>query len=76
MLQQGVQEFMAYLNEKHERLFAEYEELHRMIMNIISQMGGTCALFFCHMVLGMTSLLLLLQRCLCSIFILFEHINL
>jgi hypothetical protein len=36
LLQQGVQEYTTHLNEKYERLFTEYEELRRMIMDIRS----------------------------------------
>jgi hypothetical protein len=43
LLQQRVQEHTTHLNEKYEWLSADYEELHRMVMDIRSQMGGTCA---------------------------------
>jgi len=32
-----------YLNEKYERLSVDYEKLLRMVIDIRSQMGGTCA---------------------------------
>ena len=38
-----MQEYTTHLNEKYKRLSTEYEELHRMVMDIRSQMGGTCA---------------------------------
>jgi len=41
LLQQGVQEHTTHLNEKYERLSADYEELRRMVMDIRSQMDGT-----------------------------------
>jgi hypothetical protein len=40
---QGVQEHMAHLNEKYEWLSADYEELHRMVIDIRLQMSHTCA---------------------------------
>jgi hypothetical protein len=40
---QGVQERMAHLNEKYEWLSADYEELHRMVIDIRLQMSRTCA---------------------------------
>jgi len=43
LLQQGVQEYTTHLNEKYKQLSTEYEELRRMVMDIGSQMGGTCA---------------------------------
>ena len=43
LLQQGVQERMIHLNKKYELLSTEYEELCRMVIDIISQMGGTYA---------------------------------
>jgi len=38
-----LQEHTTHLNKTYEQLSAEYEELRRMVMDIRSQMGGTCA---------------------------------
>jgi hypothetical protein len=43
LLNQGLQERTTHLNEKYERLFAHYEELRRMVMNMRSLVGHTCA---------------------------------
>jgi len=52
LLQQRVQEHTTHLNEKYEWLSADYEELHRMVMNIRSHMGMTNLLLlqrhFCY----------------------------
>ena len=42
LLDQRVQEYIAHLNEKYERLYVDYKELRRMVMNIRSHMNGTC----------------------------------
>ena len=36
----------AHLIEKYEQLLTNYEQLHQMVMNMTSQSGDTCALFF------------------------------
>jgi hypothetical protein len=33
----------SHLNEKYEQLSADYEELRQVVMEMRSQMGGTCA---------------------------------
>ena len=43
MLYQRVQARTIHLNEKYKRLTADYEELCRLIMEMRSRMGGTCA---------------------------------
>jgi hypothetical protein len=43
MLDQRVHDRMTHLNEKYEQLIIDYEELRRMIMEMRSQMGGSCA---------------------------------
>ena len=43
LLDQWVQERTAHLNEKYEWLSVDYEELLRMVIDIRSQMSGTCA---------------------------------
>jgi hypothetical protein len=40
MLDQRVQDQTTYLNEKYERLIADYEELCRVVMEMRSHMGG------------------------------------
>jgi hypothetical protein len=73
----ALQQHTTHLTQKYEQLLADYEQLRQMIMDIRSQMGGTCAPLFGCTVPGTTSLLLLLlQRRHCSSLILFEHINL
>jgi hypothetical protein len=42
MLDQRVQDQTTHLNEKYERLTVDYEELHRMVMKIRSQISSTC----------------------------------
>jgi len=42
----ALQQHTTHLTEKYERLSADYEQLRQMIMDMRSQMGGTCALFF------------------------------
>jgi len=42
LLDQGVQKCMTVLNEKYERLSTYYKELRRIVMDIRSQMSGTC----------------------------------
>jgi len=43
LLDQGVQEHMLHLNEKYKGLSVDYKELRRMVMDMRSQMGVTCA---------------------------------
>jgi hypothetical protein len=43
MLDQRAQDQTTHLNDKYERLTANYEELHRLVMEIRSQMGGSRA---------------------------------
>jgi hypothetical protein len=52
-----LQEHTAHLIEKYELLSVNYEELYRMVMDMRSQMGGTCVPSFSHLVPGTTSLL-------------------
>ena len=40
MLDQRVQDQTTYLNEKYERLIADYEELCRVVMKMRLHMGG------------------------------------
>jgi len=42
MLDQRVQDRTTHLNEKYERLTADYKELHRVVMKIRSQISSTC----------------------------------
>jgi hypothetical protein len=42
----ALQQHMAHLTEKYERLSADYEQLHQMIIDIRSHMGDTCATSF------------------------------
>jgi len=44
MLDQQVQTKTTYLNEKYEWLTANYEKLRRLVIEMISQIGGTYAL--------------------------------
>ena len=41
-----MQEHTTLLNEKYKQLSVEYEELRQMVIDIKSQMGGTCASHF------------------------------
>jgi hypothetical protein len=43
MLDQRVQTQTTHLNERYERLIADYEELRQLIMKMRSQMDGTYA---------------------------------
>ena len=38
-----LQQHTTHLIEEYERLYADYDELRRMAMDIRSQIGGTCA---------------------------------
>jgi hypothetical protein len=42
LLDQGVQEHTTHLNEKYKQFSTDYEELYRMVMDMKSQVGGTC----------------------------------
>jgi len=42
MLDQRVQDRTTHLNEKYERLTADYKELRRVVMKIRSQISSTC----------------------------------
>jgi len=42
----ALQQHMIHLTEKYEQLSANYEQLCRMVIDIKSQMGGTCVPFF------------------------------
>jgi hypothetical protein len=42
----ALQQHMAHLIEKYEQLLVDYEQLCQMIMDMRSQMGGTCAPHF------------------------------
>jgi hypothetical protein len=39
----ALQQHTAHLTEQYERLLSDYEQLRQMIMDMRSQMGGTCA---------------------------------
>jgi protein subunit release factor A len=39
----ALQQHTAHLTKKYEQLLEDYEQLRQMIMDIRSQMGGTCA---------------------------------
>jgi hypothetical protein len=56
----ALQQQTIHLTEKYERVSADCEELRWMVIDMRSQMGGTCVPPFGHMVSGTTSLLLLL----------------
>jgi hypothetical protein len=43
MLDQRVQDRMTHLNDKYECLPTGFEELHQLLMEMRSQMGGSCA---------------------------------
>ena len=43
MLDQRVHDQTTHLNEKYERLTADYKELRRVVMKIRSQISSTCA---------------------------------
>jgi nitrate/nitrite-specific signal transduction histidine kinase len=43
MLDQRVQDRTTHLNEKYERLTVDYKKLRRVVMEIRSQISGTCA---------------------------------
>jgi hypothetical protein len=74
ILDQRVQAWTTHLNEKCKRLTADYEELCRLIIEMRSQIGGTCATL--NMItVPTTTNLLLLQPCIYFIFIVFERIN-
>jgi hypothetical protein len=67
----ALQQHTAHLTKKYNRLSANYEQLRQMLMDLRSQMGGTCAPLFGHIVPGTTNLLLLLiqlRYCSSSIF--------
>jgi len=53
----ALQEHTAHLTEKYEQLSVNYEELCRLVMDMRSQMGGTCAPSFGYLVPGTTNLL-------------------
>jgi hypothetical protein len=38
----ALQQHTAHLTEKYERLSTDYEQLHQMVMDMRSQIGGTC----------------------------------
>jgi hypothetical protein len=42
----ALQQHTAHLTEKYEQLSADYEQLRQMIMDMRSQMGGTCTPLF------------------------------
>jgi hypothetical protein len=73
ILDQRVQAWTTHLNEKHERLTADYEELYQLVMKMRSQMGGAYA--HLNWPYDPTTTNLLLQRCLYFRFIIFERIN-
>ena len=56
----ALQQHTTLLTKKIERLSANYEYLLQIVMDMRSQMGGTCASLFGRIVPGTTSLLLLL----------------
>ena len=58
----ALQQHMTHLIKKYERLLADYEQVHQMVMVIRSRMGGTCMPSFWRMVPRTTSLLLLQRR--------------
>ena len=70
MLNQRVQAQTTHLNEKYERLTADYEEFHQLIMKMRSHVGGTYAPPNCP---HGPNILLLLQHCLYFRFIVFER---
>jgi len=39
----ALQQHTTHLTEKYERLSTDYEQLHQMVMEMRSHMGGTCA---------------------------------
>ena len=39
----ALQQHTTHLTKKYEQLLEDYEQLRQMIMDIRSQMGGTCA---------------------------------
>jgi hypothetical protein len=41
-----LQQHMTHLTEKYEWLSVDYEQLRQMVMDMRSQMGGTCAIPF------------------------------
>jgi hypothetical protein len=43
MLDQRVQDRITHLNDKYECLHTGFEELHQLVMEMRSQMGGSCA---------------------------------
>jgi hypothetical protein len=43
MLDQRVQDRTTHLNDKYKRLIVGYEELHRLVMEMRSQMDDSCA---------------------------------
>jgi len=42
----ALQQHTAYRTKKYEQLSTNYEQLRQMVMDMRSQMGGTCAPFF------------------------------
>jgi hypothetical protein len=83
MLDQQVEAHMAHLNEKFERFTNDYEELHRLVMEMRSQMNDICAPSNWHRVHPLigttvtttTNLFLHLQSRLYFRFIVFECTN-
>jgi hypothetical protein len=43
----ALQQHTTYLTEKYEQLSADYEQRRQMVIDIRSQMSGTCASPFC-----------------------------
>jgi hypothetical protein len=75
MLDQQVEAHMAHLNEKFERFTNDYEELHRLVMEMRSQMNDIWHPLIGTTVTTTTNLFLHLQSRLYFRFIVFECTN-